>query len=474
MLRLLIAGAFIAVNMAAAQRDAGPLLASQVIATVKPGTHSSTGPLSARQLYTKKAGFGAVAQAGATAVPNLAFASLFPADVQVDAMSMGEDFIWADAAGRITPTGGQWIALTFSVQAGGSGGTATGVIATEEGRPDGAGADLFTFCVGTLPPPLLSVTRRAIDSTEMDMFAPNMPGDIDALDLQLAAYTLDSSITAALDPNPVVYFSVTDATKGAVPLAWWAGSTMSGATVFRTEWTGMMWTPPQPFATFGDLWLNPNDDVDALAIQCLATHVDVVFSTTVLGSVPSQVMVIRLAGAGCGTTPPTPLKTSDGQPVEGQLGNGMGNVDAVCLYDPSFMQPGSPTDIWAYVTGTPIPVLRLTGAPRSLEASAWRTCPGGWPSVSTFMTGFIGGMPADDTVYCVLAIGVLGFPPVSYNLLYSRARSRFETGGGRSEFTVPLPPGWPLSGFVYVDFTWIASLPAGGGEGQAFPVKIRV
>ncbi len=467
-------------SSAAAQRDAGPILASQVIGSVRAGTRSSSGPVSARELHTKKAGFQGVRRAGATAGPDLSFRAMFPdptrmdgkANIEIDALSMGADFIWADATGRILPTGNQWVALAFSVAGGGAAG-ATGAIATEQARPDGAGADIFSFSVGALPTPLLSVTRRAIDSTELDLYATGFPGDLTGLDLQLSAYTLDADITAALSPTPWVYFSVSTATVGNVPPSWWAATTPSPATILRTQWTGASWTTPQPFASFGDLFLNVTDDVDALAIQCFATYVDVVFSTTMpSATATSQLMIVRLSGIGCGTTPPTEVKTADGRPVEGQLGNGNGSIDAVCMYDPSFLQPGSTTDIWAYVTGTPISTLRVPSAPRSLEASAWRTCPGGVPSISSFMTGWVGSTPSADTAYYVLGIGVLGSPPASFHLLGAIPRTGTEPGGGAVGISLPLPPGWTRTGSLYLEHIWIAA--NASGDAQAFPVKIRL
>lgn len=468
-------------SSAPAQRDGGPLIASQVVGTIRPGTRSASGPLSVRELHTKKAGFQGVSRAGATSGPDLSFAAMFPdpsqpdrkANIHIDALSIAQDFIWADAAGKVTPTGSQWVAMAFSVESGTTGG-ATGVIANEAARPDGAGADVFTFSYGALPPPLVNVTRRAIDSEELDLYAPGFPGDLAALDLQLAAYTLDAGITSALDPNPTVFFSVTHATRLAVPATWWAGSTPSGATILRTQWNGSSWTPPQPAALYSDLYLTASDDVDALAIQCFPGYADVVFSTTALGGVvTSQVMIIRLTGGlGCGTTPPTEVKATDGAPIEGRLGNGNGNVDGVCMYDPSFLQPGSTTDVWAYVTGTPIPTLRVPGAVRSLEASAWRTCPGGNVSISSYVTGWVGGTPGPDTLYYVLGIGLVGSAPVSFHLLGAFPRTGTEPGGGRFGVDVPLPPGWARSGLLYVEHIWLAS--SLSGDAQAFPVKIRL
>lgn len=468
-------------SSAPAQRDGGPLIASQVVGTVRPGTRSSSGPVSARELHAKKAGFQGVSRAGTTSGPDLSFAAMFPdpsqpdrkANIHIDALSIAQDFIWADATGKVTPTGNQWVSMAFSVESGTTAG-ATGVIANEAARPDGAGADVFTFSYGALPTPLVNVTRRAIDSEELDLYAPGFPGDLAALDLPLAAYTLDSGITSALDPNPTVFFSVTHATRLAVPSAWWAGSTPSGATILRTQWNGSSWTPPQPAALYSDLYLAANDDVDALAIQCFPSYADVVFSTTALGGViTSQLMIIRLTGGlGCGTTPPTEVKATDGAPIEGRLGSGNGNVDGVCMYDPSFLQPGSTTDIWAYVTGTPISTLRVPGAVRSLEASAWRTCPGGNVSISSYVTGWVGGTPGPDTLFYVLGIGLVGSAPASFHLLGAFPRTGTEPGGGRFGVDLPLPPGWARTGLLYVEHIWLAS--SVSGDAQAFPVKIRL
>src|SRR5262249_2752432 len=115
-------------------------------------------------------------------------------------------------------------------------------------------------------------------------------GNIDAQDLFMALYDLDPALLAFLPAKPYFYFSVTNATKGLVPAAWWGATTPSGASILRMQWTGASWTTPSIWHTYAELGLAVGAELDALAVD--EAHGFMLFSTQ--GNAPDELMFANL------------------------------------------------------------------------------------------------------------------------------------------------------------------------------------
>lgn len=256
----------------------------------------------------------------------------------IDALSIGFDWVVSDGNGVAVVPPGHWAGLTLSVTPA-TLGRDGGVIRAETRRGDGAAGDVFNYNLpgSALPPELVDRTMRAQDSTEINVHRPGAPADLDAHDVYIALVYAQNPqllplLPAALTSPQRVFFSVSDATKARVPSAWWAGSTPSGATVFCASWTGSAWTVPAPFLLHSDLGLLASEDLDALAVDVLRN--EMLFST----KSPARDPLLWATGFG-GHPAPITVRTytapSGGGPIAGRIGLLTGDdVDAVCALDP--------------------------------------------------------------------------------------------------------------------------------------------
>src|SRR5690606_35745941 len=97
--------------------------------------------------------------------------------LDVDAVSLGEDWVIADAQGRIQMPNNRWAALTVSVTPGTKGVAGTPLAA--EANRNGAHSDVFSWTLpGSAVPPEFLGTARGVDAEEMSFRRE----DIDALD----------------------------------------------------------------------------------------------------------------------------------------------------------------------------------------------------------------------------------------------------------------------------------------------------
>ncbi|MEM7205470.1 MAG: hypothetical protein AAF628_34760 [Planctomycetota bacterium] len=411
--------------------------------------------------------------------------------VDVDAMSIGLDEVWANDYGQVVldPASSEcpWNALVFSVSA--STGGAGSVIAAERDRDPadpkaGAQADLFSYIldVSCVPTEIAGVTQRAQDASELGL----TPGDnIDALDLNMRLYELDdvilNELTARASPSvrePTFYFSVTAASAGAIPTAWLLGRRRSGATIFATTWsaTSRRWSCPRVFLGPGELGLTTSDDITALCVDELRDKL-------LFGARPSPCVRDPLMyfdyGRGIG---PVPYTTStNGTLASVAASAGVlpgGTIDAACDVDPGFYidQLGR-TRARSSSFGSPQPVA-FTLWPRNLEFSVFRDV---GPSMRAFLTGWPRGFEEPGVAALFL---VAPFSPTSpatsleplIPTLPLLVVPRVLGGpcGGPTEINLPIPP--PLLEPTALELVPLGASFAGSifEWGTAFPISFAL
>lgn len=206
--------------------------------------------------------------AGGGPIPDYRISSIVgaatAAAIDIDAISIGLDLIHADSAGVLHPPPPPALALlTFSVTPASA--AAFGPVLTEATATDGSAADLFSYWVQRGVGTLREGIDLAVDSTESRIFCGGQRGNMDAHDLYMPLYATTGGwmIAMLLQAQQAFYFSVTTATVPACPVAWWAGTVPSGATVLFSTWTGAGWTPIRPFVTHAQLGLPASADLDA-------------------------------------------------------------------------------------------------------------------------------------------------------------------------------------------------------------------
>jgi hypothetical protein len=273
----------------------------------------------------------------------------------IDAFSVGLDWVVSDSLGQAVVPPNSWAALTFSVTSGSYGvpepnGRYGAIRAERRMGPEGAGGDVFSYTmIGSgLPKEFVDITQRAQDSSELALDAVGVGGpEIDAHDVfaslvwQLNAFDLAVLLPVPLQ-TPRVFFSVSTATIGLVPAAWWAGTTPSGATVLASEWTGGSWTTPTPFLLPSQLGLADTDELDALAVDWL--HDRVLFST----KRPDLDQILYAEGFPLAIPPLVfpplvvfPYRTPGVSPPEISARIGLArrdDIDALCALDPGQLQ----------------------------------------------------------------------------------------------------------------------------------------
>ena len=213
--------------------------------------------------------------------------------------------------------------------------------------------------------------------------------ELSSLDLHLPAYDLDTGITTHLPAQTRLFFSVPTSALSAVPTSWWGSHAPSGAAILMTEWTGASWTTPIVVVTPVQLALVTADDIDALAVQRDMSTFRVVFSTT---AAPANLQVMYKDMLAEGEVPPAPVTGAGGVGLVPDAGAGNGNIDAICMWDPTAAQC-SPSVIWSYVFGSPTrvggaPAFPTSFVPRTLEASVLRSCEPGAATLQCQMSGW--------------------------------------------------------------------------------------
>ncbi len=325
----------------------GPLVGLQLAFSIDPATPVGAAGTREAQPYWKRNGSrSGLPTPTSTVLANFAPSLVFgpymaPPYPDIDAMSMGLDFIPADSFGVVSIDFGHWNFLAFSVRRG-TAGELGGAINAEVGTAGGNEADFFHYVfrgASCIPPEFVDRTFKLADSSEVALPAGS---EVDGADLMMSLMPLENAIPGiglpvCPFPCPVVYYSFTAATLGRVPPTWWNSTPISGATVFSSTWNGTGWSAPTVAYTPGQLGLQDCEDVDALAIDLYDPRgIQILFSATSSGCVVrDQLMFLQCA---CDNAIPVPLRYSTGEPVSSRIGIDRSrqedDVDAICIGDP--------------------------------------------------------------------------------------------------------------------------------------------
>ncbi len=381
-------------------------------------------------------------------MPNFA-TYLGGAAVDVDALSLGWDWVLSNAVGEADVAPDQWGAITFSVRRTTLGAPGS-LIASEVGKPDGAAGDVFAYVLpgSNLPAAFVGIPFRAQDSTESSIFVGGVKGNIDAHDLYIALLYLENPQLAATMPPPTVYFSVTAATAPMIPAAWTSIPALrSGATVFATSWNpGMsVWSTPSVALAPAALGITSTEDLDALALDLI--HGRVLFSTDPSlppPTGPRNPILFSMLGSGVNYV----YRLPSGTPISVEVGLGLlpDDVDGICALDPG--GPSQPSQIrLPFMLGTIAPAL-LPGLPTQLQATAWRHL-----DVATnteYAVSWMTGWPPPGTPQSSLAIvaGSLGSSLGPYVILnvFVRPLPSNPFDGHPETWRIVIPPSFSLIG----------------------------
>jgi hypothetical protein len=431
-------------------------------------------PLGASTVYVKRQGFLGVAPSAPFAPagqPDFDLDRMFrlcsaTALPDVDALSIGQDWVLADdTTGEVQVPPNRWAALTVSVTRK-SRGAPGSRLARELANSDGAAADVFSYILkgSALPPEVISVTERALDSREIDLGRGDQR-NVDALDHLIPLYGLDpGAVGATLPPNPTVYFSVTTASLRDVPATWFGNTPPSGATILQATWVRGQWTCPRPYKTFRDLGLAETEDLDGLAVDLLNQRL--LFSTTTRTRDPilfldcKQDMMI-----------PVPY-VEGGVPVSTKIGLiEDDDVDGICAMDPSLRSRGNAPNPLFHAIGSPRPRLLPPSGP--VSASAFRDYQGGVLRVCSHVVGW----PPVTGVGPGLAVAFLSldFMPNPWLFVGQFARTPVNPPfcGDPHQVCLAIPAVLSLTG-RYVDFHWFVADSALTNLGEAHPIRMRL
>ncbi len=465
--------------------DNGPLIGTPFACLVTDGA----GPFVEQRLYSKKAGYQSVGArtAAPTLGPDFRFNRIFrdrttgnvPANLYVDALSLGLDVLWIDSAGVLAPPARSMVGIQFSIRPEAMP-TTNGVLRREDSKPDRAGTDVFDFVFGLGS--FTSGTFLDMDGTETglsDGTTTSSATQITALDLPLTAFDLDGGIVGQLMTmtanTPRVFFSVTPASVTAVPAAWWGGPAppmaKGGAWILYSEWstTAVDWSEPRPFARPGDLGLDAVgvlEDIDALAVAWDRTGTTkIVFSTQRVAG-RNQLLFTELPVDG----DPTPVKISGSTTATDGAQAGSADIVAVCFYDPGITGECNNVKIWSYVLGWQSGPPGIF--PRLLESSVVRGCDsGGTPGLQCMMAGWSAtGRPPTPQVAWGLHVWSVNTspdaPPAPHTWIFGTPMARpmgRTTGGDPLTSFLALPTHMRVPDITRCDYFWSMWLAAGPG-----------
>jgi hypothetical protein len=469
----------ILLSAAASAQTAGvadsPLMGIPSGISVDPMTKGPTGlALDATAVLAKDFGFATSAPAFFTTLPTkpdftpgVMFPGLVPRP-DIDAMSIGLDWIWATAGGFVViPPAPNWSGLTFSISRT-TAGAAGSRIALEAARPDGAAGDLFSylFPCPALPVELHHKVHLVQDSSEIAIWDGIQRGNLDAHDIFMALYDLDSALASVLPPMPYFYFSVTKTSLANVPAAWWGATTASGASILRMRWTGTAWTAPSVWIRYDQLGLLVDAELDALAVD--EARGFMLFSTH--GNAADEIMFANLNADAISTAVyryPATLQTPE-TPVSVRLGLAAADdIDAICALDPG--------DVASVMRGAFVarPLTALLPFQRFVSGSTFRRqlSATGRAQVESWLTGF----PLNQPQPGFAAFFVQGVTPLTapIQLLQTPRNPGGPHGGAPTRAQILLPT---LSGLVGVDldFTWAAFNPSFTLVDLTIPARLRV
>jgi hypothetical protein len=275
-------------------------------------------------------------------------------NLDIDAMSTGNDLMPVDQYGVIRLFPNSWAAITFSVTADtlGDPGFPPAVVHQQAQESEKAGGDLFSWIVdGSVgpAPSEIGTTQLAQNSFEINIAREGAPHELDAHDLYVPALHQHPELVQHIAPSlGVFYFSLSAATAAAAPPSWFRRGPQtfppSGATILVStwDWANAKWNPPEVFRSFTELGLQQADDVDALAIGTSLTGepVEPRITISLTRASPSwianptwdPILVVTANGLVALSLPTGSPNDRVGPRL--RLGPNPGDVDGICFFDP--------------------------------------------------------------------------------------------------------------------------------------------
>lgn len=402
----------------------------------------------------------------------------------IDAMSLGLDWVLATRDGFVSVPANAWGTLTFTVSRA-SRGASGSAIALEANRPEGPAADVFSYGLrgSVLPPYLVGQTVRAHDAPEMGLRGGE---EIDGLDQLVPMYRADPAVqnvlALRLPQRPTLYFSVSAATTNRVPLPWWGQlgvAERTGAVVFQMTWdpSARRWGCVQPWRSARQLGLANCEDVDALAIDIGSAHM--LFSTVLDTRCARRDQILYLDLNTDGDPAPVPYQThtNGGDVPVSQDADllGIDDVRAICSLDPLTLRrsPNSPAplNVLRMTVGTPGTGLTFPGVPRTLHGTTFLDCFTGVPRLTTYGLGWPDGAP--DAGFAAAFLGVPGVPAIPVLLATFPRNTAAPFCGDPREISLVIPPALRLQmPALRIELTWLALRSSSLRLGQAHPVAI--
>ncbi|MBL8756712.1 MAG: hypothetical protein JNK15_25675 [Planctomycetes bacterium] len=397
--------------------------------------------------------------------------------IDFDDFSMGRDEILIDDDGTVNVPPSSWAVLSFSLRNG-----ATGIAGSriqQEASQGQIGAALFTRILPGSNLPLAIVNRTERSHSRQDLGLP-VGQEVDGVDFATLLGIEQSGLTAVepgfgplIESAPgipsEIYFTVSHATRAAVPTTWWGNAptvNRSGATILRVaRGSSGTWGPPSVYKVWFQLGLGQDEDIDALAVDRAADKV--LFSC--VGTARDQFLMV---GPSTDGNPPAPstVQTANG-PLSQQVGKAQSDdVDAVCTLDPVIgtnggLSPGG--DDFGSSCG--MPGNGLLGVP-SVHASAFRRYSGG----TTFFDTWLVGWPPNTSATAGIAVPFVTFGNALDLVQLGPVQLRNPadpTPGNPLAQSLAIPPALSLSG-LSITFRW-AAIDANFTElAEAWPVRV--
>ena len=399
-------------------------------------------------------------------------------------LSIGLDWVVTDGTntGTATVPPGSWAAVTYSVTRATAGVPGT-IVASEASKAEGAAGDVFAYVLpgSTLPPPIVGIPLRGQDSTEISVFLPGQ-GNLDAHDLYIGLIYRDNPQLAAMLPPPTCFFSVSDATKAAIPAGWLTTpADRSGATIFSTTWipgplgSAGAWGPVTVAYRAIDFGIGSGEDIDGIAIDLVRG--EVLFSTDLALGPPRNPLLWSRLGTGLHSIYVLPAWVPNPGPVVTAMGisGGPDDLDGVCALDPGTLGNPHPADLdrmigtWSQPVAPTLPtdlqsivVRRFDPASTTEFVTSFMT---GWPPPAPQVPGFalcaVTIAPPQLGPYVTLGLSFRPDPASQYFV--------FEGHPERCEW--PIPPAFSLSG-VPLSVLWLAG--SNGGLSLSHPNTISL
>ncbi len=389
----------------------------------------------------------------------------------VNAFSIGEDWVVADAAGRVNVPANRWAGLTLSFTSN-TRGRRGSVLEREVNAADGALGDLFSYVVrnSDLPNEMVEVLERANDSAELGL---PRGADIDALDHFVSQFQQGPILRGLLLDPPTMFFTVSQATLNRVPQApnndWFGGTPPSAATIFQVRRASVTagWTCPRVWKTFADLGLRQADDIDALAVDL--RNQKILFSTT--SPLRNPILVLDYSQESAN---PVPYSDQNGVPISDKIDMVEDDdVDAICAIDPSTRGNAAGINIAHYMMGTPRD--KVFGFPNArVDASAFRfrslnlrgdrirTQCIGWPH------------NGNENGFAVLLASPLNTTVPLIDVAYLRRTARPGFCGDPLSVDVQLPAAFAAIQGFSLSFRWVVFDENLNGLTEAFPLRINL